>query len=217
MIRKFLISTVGRKFIIGLTGIFLAVFILVHMAGNLLLFAGPKSYNMYSHLIISNPFIFLIEIILAGIFIIHIFWSLILAVSNKQKKSYSKDPHTETIHKTLFIQGVIIFIFVVLHLSTFKYGAYYTASYNNVEVRDLFRLVMEVFQKPLYVVWYLFCLIILSFHLGRGLQASLKSLGIYHDQWIQPLSTGYSIIVTLGFIAQPLYFFFFYQGGPLAP
>lgn len=203
----FLKSTVWRKIFVGLTGLGLALFVFVHMLGNLLLFIGAESYNMYSHNLISHPLTLFIEIGLLAIFSIHVIWASALAIYNKQTKgsSVEKDSANSLIHKTLWIQGVIILTFVVLHLITFKYGTYYTTVYNGQEVRDLFRLVYEVFQKPLYVIWYLFSLSILAFHLNHGLQASLRSLGIYHKS-IQKIGFIYSLIVTLGFMAQPIYF-----------
>jgi len=204
--KSIFISTVWRKVFVGLTGLGLAIFILIHMSGNLLLFVGEESYNMYSHNLISNPLTLFCEIGLIIIFSIHILWALALALYNKNKKGLSKKDSNSLIHKTLWIQGIIILTFVILHLITFKFGAYYTAVYNGQEVRDLFRLVKEVFQKPLYVAWYLFSLSILFFHLNHGLQASLRSLGFYHQTYIQRTGLIYSLIVTAGFMAQPVYF-----------
>lgn len=213
MKRVFLYSTVEQKFLVGLTGIALSIFILVHMLGNLYLFSSPQDYNMYSHRLINNPFILVFEIFLAGFFIIHIIWALALTYLNKQKKGFvgSPDKTASIIHKTLWAQGLVILIFVILHLITFKYGTYYTVQYDDVKVRDLFRLVAEIFQKPSYVIWYLTCLIILFFHLAHGLKASIQSLGFY-SPWIQNFSWIYSFIVITGFSCQPIYFFLFYKG-----
>ena len=128
------------------------------------------------------------------------------SLQQKRKGSFKKDSANSLIHKTLWIQGVVILTFVILHLITFKYGAVYTTVYEGREVRDLFKLAAEVFQKPSYVIWYLFSLLILAFHLNHGLQASLKSLGFYHKSYLQKIGFIYSLIVTLGFMAQPLYF-----------
>ena len=180
----FITSTVGRKLIIGLTGLILMLFIGVHMAGNLLLFVSPKAYNLYSHALISNPATIVIEILLLMSFAFHVLWALAITVYNKQKKGVvHKRLSGHWIHKTLWVQGVIIFVFVVLHLVTFKYGTLYEVQYDEVVVRDLFRLVAEVFQKPIYVIWYLLCLVILGFHLSHGLKASIRSLGFYHDRY----------------------------------
>ncbi len=208
----FLTSTVGRKLTIGLTGIVLSLFVGMHMLGNLLLFISPYAYNIYSHSLINNPLILVIEVVLLVSFSIHSLWAIVLTIFNKKMKGQAPSPSTKLIHKTLWIQGLIILIFVILHLITFKYGPVYWVTYDGQQVRDLFRLVAEVFQKPTYVIWYLLCLLILSFHLAHGLQASIRSIGFY-SSWVEKLSLAYSALVTLGFISQPLYFIFFYSSG----
>ncbi len=204
----FLRTTVWQKVFVGLTGLGLAFFILIHMLGNLLLFVGAESYNMYSYQLINSPVTVFFEIGLLFLFIIHILWALGLTLYNRKRKGPSavKDSANSLIHKTLWIQGTIILTFVVLHLFTFKYGTHYTIMYEGQEVRDLFRLVKEVFQKPLYVAWYLFSLLILAVHLNHGLQASLKSLGFYQESYLRKVGFIYSLIVTAGFMAQPIYF-----------
>lgn len=219
MKRLFISATIGRKALVGLTGIFLALFVLGHMSGNLLLFVDAKTYNMYSHALITHPLLIPLEIILSIIFITHILWALSLSLYNFRKKGYHKDPTTSLINKTLWMQGIVILVFVVIHLWTFKFGAHYVVEYmlngQKLEVRDLFTLVAESFQSPIYVSWYVLAIFILFFHLNHGLQASLRSLGFYSDQWtpiVQRVGLFYAILVSLGFISQPLYFFFFYKG-----
>ena len=210
--KSFFLSAVGRKFTIGLTGIILAGFAGAHMMGNLLLFAGPKSYNIYSHTLINHPLTLIIEIVLLASFVIHSLWAVTLTLFNRQKKGPADHSATQLIHKTLWIQGVIIFVFVILHLITFKYGSVYWVEYDGQRIRDLFQLVAEVFQKPVYTAWYLLCLLILSFHLAHGLKASIRSIGFY-SPLVDKISLIYSAVVTLGFVSQPLYFLFFYSSG----
>ena len=212
----FMQINIWRKVTIGLTGLGLAVFILLHMLGNLLLFAGDQAYNTYAHKLITNPAIIAMEALLLLIFTIHVIWALTLTFLNRQAKGVSpqKDSTNTLIHRTLWLQGVVILIFLILHLITFKYGPYYAVEYDGKMIRDLFRLVAEVFQSPVYVAWYIISLIILSFHLNHGLQASIRSLGFYNEKYtskIQKFCLIYTLVVTVGFISQPLLFFI--QGG----
>lgn len=216
----FISSSIGRKIAVGLTGIFLAFFILAHMAGNLLLFKSAEIYNRYAHSLTSNPIIIPLEVGLAGLFLIHIIWALALALYNRKSKGPVKDTATSLIHKTLHLQGVVILVFTALHLYTFKYGTIYMAHYlidgQMTEVRDLFSLVAEVFNQHIYVIWYIFSLSILFIHLNHGLQASIRSVGFYHEKYtplIKKIGLLYAILVSVGFISQPVYFYFFYQGG----
>lgn len=184
----FIKSSIGRKFLVGVTGIGLALFILMHMLGNLLLFAGEKTYNIYSDTLINNPLLVVFEIGLLLIFVTHILWALFLFINNRFLKGEAKkDSINSLTQKTLWLQGIIILVFVIFHLITFKYGSDYSATYEGQNVRNLFLLVSETFQKPSYVIWYLTCLSILFVHLNHGLQASLRSLGFSHDTLLKRL------------------------------
>ena len=112
--------------------------------------------------------------------------------------------------RTMAVQGSIILVFIILHLITFKYGVHYETTVNGTPMRDLARLMFEVFQQPGYVVWYLVALILLGFHLSHGVGSTFQSLGLmegtYRNMW-KKLSYAYATIVALGFIAQPVYIF----------
>ena len=158
--KGYFFSTIGRKQILAVAGIAWALFVLTHMAGNLLIFAGPKAYNMYSHAIVTNPFLIVAELGLVVFLVFHVVTGLWLSFYNKAARpsgyavASSGAKKTNLVMKTMAHQGVLILIFVVLHLITFKYGTHYEATYDGVTVRDLYRLIVEVFQKPGYVVWY---------------------------------------------------------------
>jgi succinate dehydrogenase / fumarate reductase cytochrome b subunit len=99
--------------------------------------------------------------------------------------------------------------FVVLHLWTFKYGEYYATSVDGVEMRDIHRLVVEKFQEPLYVGWYLLCLLILGMHLSHGVSASFQSLGLFasNHPTLKKLGLALAAVIAGGFILQPLLIF----------
>lgn len=201
----------------GVTGLGLAFFVLSHMIGNLLIFVSPESYNMYGHNLISNPLIFVAEAGLLLMFFAHLINAFILKVKNKSARSQGYDVGTNgekgisVASKTMIHTGIIIGVFAVLHLITFKFGTVYTVNYNGQEVRDLARLMVEIFQQPIYVAWYLFSLVMLGLHLTHGVASAFKSLGFNHPRYnsgIECISKAYGWIVALGFISQPLYIFF---------
>lgn len=214
-------STIGRKQIIGITGLGLCGFVLMHMAGNLLILVSPQAYNEYSHALISNPFIYVAEAGLVFLFLAHLATASWIALQNMRARERryevlpNGDKGTSLVRRTLWAQGILIFVFLILHLVTFKYGNHYTANYGSGEIRDLHKLVVEVFQQPGYLAWYLVSLIVLYFHLGHGLASSLQTLGIHHPRYqpaIKAASLVYAVVVAGGFIVQPLYVFFLYRG-----
>lgn len=217
----YLASTIGRKQIIGVTGIGLSLFVLIHMLENMLILVGARPYNEYAHWLITNPLIHEAEIILLLLFVVHL--SLALALSWKNWRSRDTryamaangPKRTSAVQKTLWAQGLIILVFVILHLITFKYGPYYTVNYGHGEIRDLHRLVLEVFRQPLFVAWYIVALIVLGFHLRHGVGSSFQTLGFSHPRYqpfIRCFTWAYALVVALGFITQPIYVYFIYRG-----
>jgi len=217
---KYLMSTIGRKQLIGVAGLGLSLFVLTHMLGNLLLFVqdGGESYNRYGHALMSNKLIYVAELGLLFIFVAHIIFATYTTIMNKKarpesyKKTATGKKKTSFAQKTLMHQGIIILIFVVLHLITFKYGNFYAVDYNGETMRDLYSLVVEVFQSPYYVVFYVISVFLLGLHLGHGLSSSIKTLGFNNEKYnskIELAGTAYAILVTVGFMAQPIYIYFF--------
>lgn len=217
---KYLVSSIGRKQLIGVAGLGLSLFILTHMLGNLLLFFndGGESYNRYGHALMSNKLIYVAELGLLFIFIAHIVFATYTTFKNKQarpvgyKKTAKGLKKTSWAQKTMMHQGIIILIFVVFHLITFKYGNFYTVSYNGEMMRDLYSLVVEVFQSPYYVVFYLFSVFLLGLHVGHGFASSIKTMGFNDPKYnlkIERLGKAYALLVTIGFMAQPIYIYIF--------
>lgn len=212
-----LTSTVGRKYLMGITGLIWAGFVLVHMIGNMLLFVGKDAYNSYSHALTSMELIYVAEAILVIALLVHIYCALSLTLHNRAAKNQkyavkAKNKRSAFASSTMGIQGSIVLVFIISHLITFKYGPEYQTTVNGVVMRDLARLVIEVFQNPGAVGWYLVALVLLGFHLSHGFSSSFQSLGLMNGTYREPLrklSWAYAIVVAAGFISQPLYAYFF--------
>lgn len=214
----FLGSTVGKKYLMGITGLIWAGFVLAHMAGNLLIFVSRDAYNAYGHALVTGNIIYIAETVLILALITHVFTAVSLTMANKKAKSSSYavassgKKKVSLASRTMAVQGSLILVFIILHIATFKFGTYYETTVHGVVMRDLARLMEEVFQNPGYVAWYVVCLILLGFHLSHGVGSSFQSLGLmegtYRNFW-KKLSCAYALIVALGFIAQPTYLFLF--------
>lgn len=214
-------ATIGRKQLIAVTGLGLSLFLLLHMAGNMLILVSPQAYNEYGHAIVSNPLLPIAETGLVLLFFLHLGFALRLQLKNwcARDSHYAVmsngDKGTGWIQRSLWAQGLLILIFVILHLITFKYGEHYSVNYGRGEIRDLHKLIVEVFYQPGYVVWYLVSLVILGLHLSHGVGSSLQTLGIHHPRYqklFKCVSWGYAFVVAAGFISQPIYVYFIYRG-----
>lgn len=213
--KRFFSTSVGKKQIVGLTGLGISLFTLTHMAGNLLLFVGPEAYNSYSYHLVTNPLLPVAEIGLVVMFLAHIFYTVQLTAANRAARgmgNYQRPSNPlkggSIAVRTAILSGLLLLAFVILHLITFKWGTYYSVTYGNVEMRDLYRLVSEKFHEPGYVAWYEFCLLLLGLHLSHGFSATFQSLGVSSVRRcaVKKLGYAFAVIVAGGFIAQPLFF-----------
>src|SRR5262249_53778044 len=132
-------SSVTKKQIIGITGLGIGLFALIHMAGNLFLLVGPEAYNSYAYHLDSNPFLPVAEVGLVAFFLIHILFTISLTQANRRARQvgYYQLPHsdgkgTSFAARTMILSGLLLFAFVVTHLLTFKWGANYTTSMNGI-------------------------------------------------------------------------------------
>lgn len=216
---NFLKSTVGRKYLMGITGLVWMGFIFGHMAGNMLIFLGPDAFNSYGHAIVSNKILLYgTETALLLAIFGHVTCAISLTLENKsaRKSRYAVTPNGEKgptlASTTMGVQGSAILAFIILHLATFKYGAHYETTVNGVIMRDLHKLVIEIFKSPGYVAWYVVCLVLLMFHLSHGARSVFQSFGILERKMQEPIKKGawvYAIVVAGGFLSQPLYVFLF--------
>lgn len=218
---QFLKSTVGRKYLMGLTGLVWMGFVLTHMAGNMLILISSDLYNSYGHALTSNKLVLYgAEIVLVSALFIHIFSAISLVKQNRSAREtkYEMTPNGEKsgskASQYMAVQGSIVLAFIITHLIGFKYGNYYETSVNGVVMRDLHRLIVEVFQNPVAVSWYVVALLLLMFHLSHGAASIFQSFGILERKMqtgIKRFAWAYALIVAGGFLSQPLYVFIFYK------
>lgn len=217
----FIKSTVGRKYIMAITGLVWMLFIIGHMLGNMLILVSSDLYNAYGHAIVSNKLLlYTTEVVLVLAILTHIITAFSLTIQNftARDHGYAVMPKGQKAasmrSRTMILQGSVILAFIILHLISFKYGTVYETNVNGTPMRDLHKLVVETFQQPLYVGWYVAALLILMMHLSHGAHSIFQTFGIM-DRKLQKKLHGfawaYAVIVVLGFISQPLYVFLFHK------
>ncbi len=215
----FPLSTVGRKLTMALTGLLLVGFLVMHLAGNLLMFLGDETYNAYSHFLIKHPLIIIAEIGLILLFLFHIVDAVILRITERESRPKDYDTKKSLGKRslssyTMIYSGVIILGFLIFHIVTMKFGPYYQAQNSEIEMRDLYRLVVEWFSKPWYAIIYIVSMFFLGLHLIHAFQSSLRTLGISHRKYLHFLTAvSYllAIVLAIGFAALPIYFWLFYN------
>lgn len=209
-------TTVGTKILIGLTGLALFVYLILHIAGNLLVFLGPSVFNNYSHMLLSNPLLIPVEIGLLLIFLVHIYKTIRNYLANQQarpvkyvRKDYAGNPSRKSIaSSTMIFSGLWLLVFVIIHVKTFKYGTEYVDANG---VRDLYRLEMENFSNPLTVAFYVLSMLVVGSHLWHGIVSGFQSLGAPNPSRApRALATGKTIaaLIAGGFIVIALWAYF---------
>ncbi|MGE0392194.1 MAG: succinate dehydrogenase cytochrome b subunit [Vicinamibacterales bacterium] len=181
-------SSVGTKLLVGITGLFLFIYLLVHIAGNLVVFAGPDTFNLYAGALSANPIIIVIEIVLLTAFLTHAVRAVAMTLRNRGarpvayvvKKPAGGKSRKSFASTTMIVSGVWLLVFVVLHVYGFKFApAPMTADGH----RDLYALEMGYFSNPALVAFYVLTMGIVGMHLFHGISSAFQSLGLDHPVW----------------------------------
>jgi succinate dehydrogenase / fumarate reductase, cytochrome b subunit len=214
----YLRSSIGKKQMMALTGLGWCAFVFAHMAGNLIYFMGPEHYNSYGHMITGGKLYYFMEAGLLATLLGHMFFAALVVIGNRKARpvGYAVSPQSGEktaatfASRTMAYSGAVILVFIVLHLITFRFGTYYPFEFQAETIRDLHRLMTEVFQSFLYVGWYVFALAILCFHLQHALWSSVQTLGLIprgREPAFRKLSYAFGIVVAVGFALNPIYIY----------
>ena len=202
----------------ALTGLFLCSFLVIHFLGNITLYTNPIQFNEYTRFMSSNPIIRVMEIVLVVGFLTHIIDAIMLTRANKkaQPVKYAMDKKQSSWYsRNMGLTGSVILAFLVLHLQSFWYGykfgspAYATDS-AGLPIKDMYTMVIEAFGEFWYSGLYVIAVTLLGIHLNHGFQSAFQSVGLRHKKYtptIKMLGTAFSILISLGFISFPIYFF----------
>lgn len=216
---RMLTSPIGRKVLMALTGLLLSGFLVMHLTGNLLILVSAESFNHYSHTLISNPLIYLAEIGLLVLFVAHFASGILVYRQNRAARPVPyevKNPAGHTSHKNLastamIFTGIFLLVFVPLHLWTFKYGAYYPSA-TDPSVRDLYRLVVEIFSSPVNVAFYMAGMAIVGLHLFHGVGSAFQSSGLYYRKGLRRFGQIFAVVIAGGFFVLPIIIYLFLVG-----
>ncbi|MBV6647685.1 MAG: succinate dehydrogenase cytochrome b subunit [Cyclobacteriaceae bacterium] len=217
---KTLSSTIGRKLIMSLTGLFLIVFLVSHLIGNLLLLKsdGGLAFNEYAHFMKYSTFIRLAEVILFGGFLFHIVDGIMLIRANAKARPVgyvaNKSKSDSWTSKLMGPFGIIILIFFILHLYNFFRYKYFTPhlleNMPGTDLADMASLVFQVFSNPIEVLIYVVAMLVIGFHLWHGFQSAFQTLGLNHKKYtpfIKALGAIYSVVIPAAFAIIPIYIY----------
>ncbi|TFH28039.1 MAG: succinate dehydrogenase cytochrome b subunit [Bacteroidia bacterium] len=214
-------SSLGKKLLMSLAGIFLIIFLLVHMGINLLIviFDDPMVYNKAAHIMSTNILIKIFEIILFGGFLLHMIYALILQIQNwvARPNRYNKANYSNTsfFSKFMIHTALITLVFLVIHMMDFylkaKFGHAAEVIVDGKAYHDFASEIIDKFKMLPFVIFYIAAFVFLGFHLVHGFQSAFKTLGMDHKKYtpvVQFLAIIYSTIIVGGFSFIPVYIYF---------
>lgn len=213
------LSSITGKVIMALAGLFLVVFLLVHLGINLLLLAddGGRAFTGAATFMATNPVIRIAEVVLFGGFLIHMVFGMGVSIRNRQSRpiryQHKSESETSPLSRYMLHSGLIVFIFLALHFIDYyfiKVGL--VAPPAGIERHDFYHRSLLLFADRGYSAVYIICFIFLGFHLNHAVQAAFQTIGLNHSKYtagIKIFSTLYAIVVAGGFMTIPLWFIFF--------
>jgi succinate dehydrogenase / fumarate reductase cytochrome b subunit len=217
---RLLTSTLGRKVMMAITGLFLILFLVVHLIGNLQLLKHDQgeAFNIYAKFMTSNPLIKVISYVNYAAILVHVAWAFMLTKINRDARgpvgyAVSRNSSAWT-SRNMGILGSLIFIFLVIHLRTFwaqmHWGNLDMATYEGKPYKDLFKLVDEAYSSLSYVALYVVSMCVLAFHLWHGFASAFQTLGLNHLKYnplIKFVGRAFAIIVPALFALIPIWMF----------
>jgi len=213
----FLSSSIGKKISMGLTGLFLISFLIVHVSVNSCIFIndGGITFNAAAHFMATNPLIRLIEIGLFAGLILHIIFALILTLENKKARpigyrEINGAANSNWYSRSMGILGSLLLIFLVVHLAHFWIDTKIAVFTGKADKHNTFNEMKEVFSNWYIVALYLIGVGSLLFHILHGFQSAFQTLGLNHKKYtsiIKKIGIWFSIIVCLLFASMPVAIF----------
>ena len=210
-------TSVGQKLVMGATGLLLCGFLAVHLAGNLLLFQGAEHYNKYAHKLHENELLPVAEAGLLVLFVLHIILAFTTArwntaarpIGYREKHSKLTGGLTIQPHNFMFVTGVIVLGFLLLHLTDMRLAEWNIRLTHNSAEQPA-DAALRVLKDPISATVYILGSLVLGFHLLHGFQSAFRSLGLNHPKYtpaIEKLGVIFSMVIAVGFASLPVYYF----------
>lgn len=204
----------------SLTGLFLILFLVVHLIGNLQLLKSDEgeSFNVYAQFMTSNPLIIIVSYVNYAIILLHVIWSIILTRRNRIARGgegYALNRNSSHwTSRNMGILGTFIFIFLVIHLRSFWYemhwGGIPTATYDGQAYKNLYAVVDHAYADLWFVALYVVSMALLGFHLFHGFGSAFQTLGWNHVKYnslIRVAGVVFAIVVPALFALIPVYMY----------
>lgn len=222
--RSFLLSPLGKKYLMALTGAYLVTFLIIHLVGNLSLLVGTdgKAFNEYSEMMAHNPLIRVASIVGFLLIAMHIIDGIVVTMGNRKARSVryavsSGNANSSFVARNMAPLGMILFVFLVLHLRTFWFVYKFDLEslplvrYGVDTLPNRYLVVQEAFSQAWYVAIYLIAMVVVGMHAKHGVYSMTQSLGLHHPKYtpaVKLIGVLYAVIIPIAFALIPVVIFF---------
>ena len=222
--KNYLKSTIFRKILASLSGLFLVIFLIGHLVGNLQLFIpgelGKTQFNKYALFMTTNPGVFILSLITYSCIILHVFLTIYLAIISKKArpiqyyKASVSDTSTWSSRNMTFL-GIILLLFIIVHMRSFWYEMHfgiipYQILEDGTKIKDLHQITTESFKQGWYTSFYVICMFFMGLHLYHGVQSGLQTIGLKTRKYAASLNIiglMVSILIPIAFASIPIYIY----------
>lgn len=212
-------SSIGRKVVMSLTGLFLVLFLTFHMSMNVVAVISADGYNMICNFLGANWYALVGTAIIAAGAVLHIIYAFWLTLQNRKARgndAYAVNVRPKSVEwasQNMLVLGIIVFVGLALHLYHFWFKMQFneiTGVLPDVNPHDGVALICETFNCPITVVLYLIWFVAIWFHLTHGFWSAIQTLGINNHVWFNRwkcISNIFTTIIVLGFAVVLIYFY----------
>jgi len=213
-------SSLGKKYIMAVTGFFMLLFVLGHLAGNLQVFIGPEAINRYGHFLQSNlELVWPVRIILLTFLILHIWSASKLTVENRaaRPEAYAvyQPVGSSYASRTMLMSGIIVFVFIVYHILHYtaqvQYlnltGQNFVAFMDPEKRHDIYKMMVVGFSNLWVSGFYILGMALLCLHLSHGTSSMFQSIGWNNEAYrpfLDRVSRGLAVVIFLGYASIPV-------------
>jgi succinate dehydrogenase / fumarate reductase cytochrome b subunit len=213
-------SSVGKKFLMAVTGFGLFLFVVGHMVGNLQIFLGPEAINRYGHFLQSNlELIWPARLVMLAMVVIHVWSATRLSLENQAARPEGYGQYqpvgSSLASRTMLHGGSVVFVFIIYHLLHYtaevKFlngtGQDFSAFVDGEHHHDIFKMIVVGFSNPLVSAFYVLAIGLLSFHLSHGASSMFQSLGLKNPSFrpcLDRLARVVAVVIFLGYCSIPV-------------
>ena len=210
-------SSLGKKYLMAVTGLVLVLFVLQHMLGNVQIFLGPEVINAYAHKLQSLPagVIWGVRLFLLLCVVVHVWMAVLVTIENRRARpdNYTVKENVQNTYaaRTMPVTGLILMAFIIFHI--LHYTARVIYDYSNMpydlhgeSVHDVYSMMIQGFSHWWVSIFYIISVWLLCMHLSHGVSSMFQSVGLRNEKWrgiLDKVAVAYGWIVFLGFASIP--------------